>query len=332
MPVNHYEGFKEFCIKETALYGPDPQLVTVAKMSEDQEIPEKMWRGGVGVGVWNVPTAYEIWSEFPLERAVGAPEEILPWLQQHWAGILTRQERRCVRTPEKMALYLREYARWVDNTVTKRFWPDDSYDAWWEDVQRSTTYMGRYVALKLLEYFRAYCGLDFLECPDIRADGGWSPVKALCLIRPQLTEVIFGNTSKKFKNAAIELEAAYLIDELLADGVDINFFQMQVMLCEYRTGFEKAHQYPGRSLDEELKYLTKSRAYWEAIYEPRSHHEMILARGKLFPMVALGEKNNWNGIREELGTCYPHHGYFWTDLEYDYHATTKLHKPVKRVV
>lgn len=328
MEPDHYQQFKEFCIKEIALNGPDPQLLTVAKMSEGVSDLEMMWRGGVAVGVWNVPTAYEIWNKFDFEAAFTIPRDLSDFIHTNWAGILTRRERRCVRTPDKLVKYLDDLANWIAFSVQKMdSYPNATYDDWWESVQE-IKYMGRYIALKYLEFLRAFTGRSKLAVPDIRADGGWSPVKSLCMIRPVLSPWLVSNLSRKEKNAHIEKEAASLMGQLEIDGVEINFFQLQVMLCEYRTGYEHAHQYPGRSLDEELEYATKSSEYWKD--SKMDSNPMFQARIAAFPSVALGEEHDWNGIRHELGTCIKEHGYFWTDLEYDYEATKDLANPVRR--
>jgi hypothetical protein len=61
--------------------------------------------------------------------------------------------------------------------------------------------------------------------------------------------------------------------------------------------------------------------------------EILRSRSNLFPDWALGEKQGWDGRREELGPLPVEHGYMWTDSLYDYHKTLAAGdwaKPVAR--
>lgn len=325
-PEWHFQHFKEFCKLETELKGPDPQLETTYAMCllDNVDTMEMVWRAGLVVGVWNVPTAEQIWHDWPLERALREPEKISTWLANNWKGIFRRRERRCVNTVPKMTEYLQQLAQWVPKYAS--YEPD--YEVYWKAVQNEVKFMGRYVALKYLEFLGQYCHIP-ISCPDIRAEGGWSPVRTLGFFytNPLLAQDIRTAPSKHVAIATAEEYAATTLKRLHLAGIKINFFQLQVMLCEYRTCFEHAHQYPGRSLDEELEFSTKVNGYWSLAKDTT-----LLYRARLdaFPNVALGEFNGWNQIRKELGGTLRDHGYLWTDLRYDYQATTDLGEPAKR--
>jgi hypothetical protein len=88
------------------------------------------------------------------------------------------------------------------------------------------------------------------------------------------------------------------------------------MLCEYREAYEDHHQYPGRTLDQELDYQDSDAAtYWLAKGYPTG---LWQARKELFPDVALGETQGWSGIRHDLSRWLRDRGVNWSDTLYDY--------------
>lgn len=324
-PEDHWKQFKEFCKLETALKGPDPQLITLHSMCELDEchLYEEVWRAGLTMGVWNVPTAEMIWKAWPLERAMTEPEQMEDWLRTNWAGIFRRRERRCVNTVPKMTKYMQDLAAWLP----KVFVMDFDYETYWNSVQDEIKFMGRYIALKFLEYLGRYCRVP-IACPDIRADGGWSPVRSMGMMYTTMNDQIKAAPNNTEAVRIAENFASMTLKRLHIADIKINFFELQVMLCEYRTCYEHRHQYPGRSLDEELEFATKVKGAWPEFEATTRLYE---ARVTTFAPVALGELNSWNAIRKELGGCLRDLGYQWTDLVYDYAATTDLTQPARRI-
>jgi hypothetical protein len=308
--AEHGYWFREFCKLEKELKGPDPQLATIYQMCliDGVSTLEMAWRAGVGVGVWNVPTAEAIWQRWTYRQVLSDHEELLDWLTQNWAGIFTRRERRCVRTPLKMFEYLYDLASWVaDEPVISLA----TYDDLWNSVLQ-IKFMGRYIAIKYLEFIRRYIN-PAAVCPDIRSAGGWSPVKALGMLYEDLNQKL-EDLPMRQAVPLVEHYAAWTLKTLQETIPDMNFFDLQVMLCEYRTGYEHRHQYPGRSLDEELEYVAKLDTYWR--HDP--YTKFWRARSELFDHRALGEYHCWNGIRHDLGGCLRDQGFLWTDLRLDY--------------
>lgn len=323
-PEFHWVHFKEFCRLEKELNGPDPQLLTIHRMCELDEchLYEEVWRAGLVMGVWNVPTAEMIWKAWPLERALSKPDEWSEWLKENWSGIFRRRERRCVNTIPKMTKYVQDLALWIP----KVFVLDIDYETYWNSVLNDIKFMGRYVALKFLEYLGRYCRIP-ISCPDIRADGGWSPVRSLGMMYATLNQQLQTAPSKQEAVLIAERFADMTLKRLHIADININFFELQVMLCEYRTCYEHRHQYPGRSLDEELEFATKVKGSWPQFERSTALYK---ARADAFPNVALGELNGWDAIRKELGGTLRDHGYHWTDLAYDYNQTTNLAQPARR--
>lgn len=323
-PEWHWAHFKEFCKLEKELKGPDPQLATLHRMCELDEchLYEEVWRAGLLMSVWNVPTAEMIWKEWPFERAMREPEQMSWWLNANWRGIFRRRERRCVNTVPKMSEYMHDLALWVPKVFTLEV----DYEVYWNSVLDEIKFMGRYVALKFLEYLGRYCRIP-ITCPDIRADGGWSPVRSMGMMYTSLNEQIAAAPNNQKAVQIAENFAEMTLKRLHMADIKINFFELQVMLCEYRTCYEHRHQYPGRSLDEELEFATKVNGSWENF---ESTTTLYKARSDTFNHLALGEWNGWNAIRKELGTCLRDYNFQWSDLHYDFQNTITLDNPSRR--
>lgn len=322
----HWQFFHEFCKLEIASGGPDPQISLAAQMSKGSPFAEMVWRAGCYISVYNVPYGEVLWREWPWERVCTERKALKPWLESNWPKITTRIERRCVRRPEWMLQFLLGYADLAKTMPALRsransLDPVDAYELLWEKAN-TVPRLGRYVALKLLEFYKRYCGFK-LEAPDIRPRGGWSPRSTLATLwdddrvgdkgdRPEVLVLV---------NQRCQETIARLDNEF---GLKIDLFQLQVALCEYRESWESRRQYPGRSLDSELKYVRKAEAEWgvkSAIWK---------ARKAFYPHEHLGELNGWEGPREECANSLATKGFTWSDLLYDYKATHDFSRPVTR--
>lgn len=111
-------------------------------------------------------------------------------------------------------------------------------------------------------------------------------------------------------------------------GVHAEFYTLQVLLCEYKQ-YVRGKQFPGKSVDSELRYWDAAYEHWGRELAERTI--MFDVRKALFPEWALGEANGWRADRKELGHTLPRHGYTWSDAIYDYHASkTDLGHPIVR--
>lgn len=312
-----WEHFADFVRWERAVGGPDPHMALVGKLSENEEWLERVWRAGCYIGVYNVPVAQALWQELSWKDVVAHSADALrDWLTENWEGIVTRRERRSVRTPAQLGRFLQEYAEWAYE-LHRRPWLDPGYaspaaryELAWDDCQRVYA-LGRYVALKLLEFLRRYCEAP-LELPDLRARGGWSPRAGLALLFPSHSASLNGDD--RLPNLRL---ADSLADEtrLRLDwdyGLPLDRYNLQVLLCDFKQSLVGRRQYPGRSHDSELVYHAKVAGHWGL------DRSMFDARLFLFPGVALGELQGWTDVREELGHVLSEHGYTWSDLLYDY--------------
>ncbi len=329
--VDHWKFFSEFCHYEMLAGGPDPHMKVTIRMSEDDgcDWSETAWRGLCYLGVYNVPCAAAIWGEYPWERARKA-KGFTKWLEKNWKGIVLRRERKCVRSAARLGEYLSSAAAWLRRREGERGWAEEdgpraAYAAGWEDVQ-TIKYMGRYVAIKFLEYSRRCLGTRAVA-HDIRPKGGWSPREALVLLYPEDADRLLGDDSEGNCQKANALAQNARL-ELLEYDIDLDWYNLQVLLCDYKQCYVGRRQFPGRSQDSEMEYDRKIRDYWAW---KGGCTPMYSAREAIFPKWALGEKNGWDSVRKELGDCLAVYGYTWSDSLYDYHASSRnLACPVRR--
>lgn len=320
----HWQFFREFAAAEKALGGPDPQLPTVAKMSEGVKPTDLVWRAGCYIGFYNVPAAEVVWQNWTAQNVRDNPFGFRDWLTEHWTGLPLRRERKAVRSPDKMMRHLVSYAEWSKD-IFHRPWmgPGGRYEEAWLDATQNIYGVGRYIALKLLEFYTRYLDAPIV-LPDLRPRGGWSPKEALVLFHPDHIDRLLGSENRENLETANML-ADFTRRRLTADGVAVSRFDVQVLLCEYKQSYVTRRQYPGRSLDSENAHTNKVEAHFGQT------SGIWAARAALFPHVALGEIQGWSGVRKELGTVLRDYGYTWDDSKMDYLATEDLRSPVWRL-
>lgn len=315
-------NFAEFCLREKEAGGPDPHMKLAGRLAQGKA-PVDVWLiAGIYVACYNYPTTERIYEWLSQDRLApqGAIED---WLREHWEGIATRRERRSVRSPEKMARCL---ATWRDFADAQVEWlnewgpwgdaPAFNYEVLWETSQRHVYALGRYATLKLLEFLRRYTEVPLVQ-PDYRLAGGWSPREGLALLIPEEAERLNGDDRPEYV-ARAEMLAAHaheLATEATGGALALDRYEMQVLLCDYKQCWSGLRQYPGRSQDSELEYEAQIMPHWGDLTDMGDY------RAELFPHWALGERNDWDGVRKELGHVLREQGYMWSDKLYDYRAT-----------
>lgn len=309
---------------------PSPHMKIVGWLSQDCSWEEKVWRAGCYAVPYSIITAEVLWTNWPLEKAQKDWEELEDWITVNWKNIHTRTERRCVRTPAKFIECLLGYGDWLINKFplalerARELPNDQAYDLLWESIS-SVKYLGRYINIRILDLLHRYCGVE-AQLYDIRSIGGWSPKKMLALLFPEYEHDLLwpGKAGDMLANR-LALEA---LQRYQFEGLDIDYYVFAAMLCEYRVAYENAHQYPGRTHDQEIEYFNKKGKVWE---EQGFKFGMFEARKALFPNVCLGELNGWTGIRDELSRVMRDPGYVWSDTRFDYGKTVDFANPIVRV-
>jgi Amino acid:DNA transferase len=329
-PTWHFDRFVEFTQYKGWVGEPSPHLAIVGHMARDMTTEDRLWLLGCYAATYCLPTAQVIHTLYPLQQvrlAGQAPLEA--WLTSHWPGIVTRTERRCVRSPAKMADCLTSLARWVveDYEPLTHLPPEYStanYDHVWDSVAK-IRYFGRYIAIRFIEGLRRYCGVPAMLY-DIRSVGGWSPKRALCYFYPEHTDTLLVDDAAG--NALTDRLANEILVRVREQLPEVNEYILAAMLCEYKAYYENRKQYPSWTIDQEPLLYDKVFEYWGDAVDRGTLWE---AREALFPECALGEKNGWNGTRWDLTKTLRDHGYVWSDVLYDYGKTNDLTQPERRV-
>lgn len=334
-PSWHHAKLIEFTAMKREIGEPSPHLAIVGHMARDVSMDSRLWLLGCYAATYCLPTAQVLWERWDVERVLADPPGFESWLAGHWPGIVTRQERRCVRTPRKMAACLTSFAAWTKVEYPSLFLSQDLsardphayYDFVWESVS-NIAYFGRYINIRLVEGLRRYCEIP-ARLYDIRSLGGWSPKKCLAYLYPEHANVLL------IDNRDGNLLTNDLAGHLLADvraaipEAEVDEYVLAAMLCEYKGAYENRHQYPGWTIDQEPPMYEKVLAYWG---DDVDRDALWAARRALFPPEVLGEVGGWPGTRWPLAATLRDHGYNWTDLLYDFAATEDFAVPVPRKV
>ena len=324
----HRKMYAEFCRLEVASGGPDPCLDIVAASCKGIDKQIAAWRAGCHVNTWVIASGAMIWHKYPepADILLEQLEDLIEWLTVNKEGLPARRDRRAVYDKKKMAQCAITYATWVIDELPSLY--DASYEELWKSVSTNVRYFGRYATLKVLESLHRM-GIVKAGAQDIRAQGAWSPRLTLAWLSPRNVELLNEGGNKADVIRQVDAIAKASIDDVKnRNGLELGWYQQEVLLCNYRQGITWRH--PGRSHDSELGYWHKTKNHWgeDKLKEAIAFLDI---RQRLYPYVYLGELNGWEGNRKELEVCFLEHSYFWSDGEYSYNNTDDLAEPVRWV-
>jgi hypothetical protein len=307
--------FIEFCRLKRSVGEPSPHMTLVVHMMEGESEAERIWRIGCYTAAYSALTAEAIWREFPYTRAIRARGELTEWIKANWAGFHIRTERRMVRTPLKFIANLLSWMTWQMNEVPHlhRHREDSRrlYDEWYDSIMEHVLYHGRYITIRAVEGIRRATGIP-LYLYDIRSIGGESPVRCLSLLYPDFEQRLLVDKDAKIA----EVLGNSLLESVQQEVPGADHYMLAAMLCEYREAYEDRHQYPARTIDQELEYLNGPKAkHWE---QKGFETGLWAARKAVVPAQALGEYNGWEGVRHDLSRWLRDRGENWSDHRYTY--------------
>jgi hypothetical protein len=316
-PEWHLAKLLEFYDAKKLVGEPSPHMTIVNHLSHDLPQTERLWRIGAYLVPYSVVTANAIWSAWPSGRLLlGEAPKMAEWVRENWEGMHTRTERRMVRTAPKFIRSLTSWWEFVESGTPQRLLEQRAdYEAWWKAVNR-VEFFGRYISIRAIEAIRRDAERHGqphpeMELQDIRSIGGDSPVRALTMFTPGWFHPLLLTDAGHADDVAEQV-----LQAVRDSGSMMNHYEFAAMLCEYREAYEDGHQYPGRTIDQELTYMNgKHIAYWEG-----KGYAMGLrsARRDLFPHEALGEVNGWTEVRPELSHLLRDWGIVWSDMRYQW--------------
>jgi hypothetical protein len=328
-PDEHFVHLAEFIRGVELAGGTTPHVaMTVESMFRLDDPLEKLWFAGCYALTYNWPAAERLFLEWRPEDVNAI--EMLPWLEEHWAGLPLRKERKAVFRKPFFAESAAAYATFAQRLLNDpNPWDTMDYTAAFTAFNAATRYMGRYIAIRWLEVMRRAFGTPW-EMPSILSDGGEHSRKTLALIYPADAEMLLkGNTARHI--AVSDAAANRLRADLGVEyGIETNFYELQSLLCEYKQSALGRKQYPGKSIDTEMDYFTRVYDHWG--FDKQEESTFLDVRALCFPEWSLGEAHErWWGVRPELGAVLADFGYTWSDAVYDYPHTTDFSDPFRWV-
>jgi hypothetical protein len=295
---SNWDLFAEFARQEIAAHGPDPQLPLIEELvrSSGRASPQEfLWAAGCYCAQHSVTSTYLVWKYWRPEEvyfdSVGG--EFEAWLVRNWKYLPIHRHMKHHKMPEKRAECLHDFARYALEWSPAR--TNRPYDLVWKDAIDSVKFFGRYMAIKYLEMIGRWVEPS-LQLQDVRSKGGWSPREALAILFPD--RPILGERGNESKSALAEVEqsASQLqFDLAVKYGINLTFFQLQVLLCEFKEALH-GRFYFGGAHDEELVDLQKATPG----FAPEDIQEIYDARKRIFKPEYLGEIGGWTGYRKEM--------------------------------
>ncbi len=298
--VDHWPRFTHFVAAETAAGGPDCQLTLLTELVPSDTSPiEKVWLNGCYAAHHCVPSAYAVWKHWRPEDAAHHESDLEKWLRDHWNALPVRPEMRSHRMPSKRARCLSDFAQYA----LYKSWTNlqYKYDDLWTDSIDQVKYYSRYMALKYLTLLQMTVRPD-LELRDIRAKHAWSPRITLGLLFPEHAAIV-ADRDNNSQTAIFLAEqcAKEALERLHHEKLMINWYQLQVLTCNYREMLNGGF-YPGAGHDEEMDYIKLS----ETRFLGTMSH-LWNTRKRIFKPQYLGEENDWFGLRQERFQYWKNH-------------------------
>lgn len=316
------ERFFDFARKKTEMGGPDVHMRAFGSGIGSDDHEERLWRTCMYATFSSTAPAAAVWARWPRDKVLSDPDGAIAWVLENFLGLPIRDTRRPVRSKKQLARCIVSAASWARDRA--RDMETMSYDEAWECAHEIHTF-GRYVRIRFLEALARYCGYDQLILEDIRPKGGWGPRKGLALIYPCCAEKL---ASKDDRPLTLDAANAHALDLKLRTeaelGRSVSWHVIETLICNYRQALG-GRMYPGRTLDNELEYHRRVEDWFG--HDPYlGTFDFFKARAVGFDERCLAEVRGWAGTRKELLVAAKT-GAVWTDLQYDWFATTEPSDP-----
>lgn len=309
-PVHdHWNGFADFVAFEAAAGGPSPNLALIESTANALELTERkdrIWLACCYAAIYNTPVSHTVANVWTPESAIHHNDLLERWLTDHKDGLPVHSNRRRTHgSRRKLAESLSAYAQFA---IDDNFERGDDYDLLWKQVHE-LPFIGRYFGIKLAGTLHRL-GLTDAAQYDIRARGAKNGRRTLALLFPEAAESLdlkSGGNSK----AAVELAetcATRTKEWLAAQGLKVDWFQLEALLCEYNQ-MVKGHRYPGSTSDGDLEAYVKVFDYFPNDTEALA--PVWAAREATLPAQLWATRK-----RDDMVSIYADYGYVWSDAIY----------------
>lgn len=312
---DHWRGFADFVAFEGAAGGPSPNLNLISAVGEQakgRNRVELAWLACCYAAIYNTPGSALLWSDWPIRdmRGENLEERVTVWIEENKDGIPVHSNRRrthggAARLARGMVA-LSEFAHYVAESPD--FERGDDYERLWSQVN-SIHAVGRYFGIKLAGTLERL-GLTEARQYDIRARGAKNGRRTLALLFPDYATDLELKTGGNSAQAITLAEgcATNVKQWLLDSGLDVNWFQLEALLCEYNQ-MVKGHRYPGSTSDGDLEALMKVQKHWGA-----EHPAVDLTKTARY--LVLPEELRWTRKRKDMLDIYQTQRYVWSDAVY----------------
>lgn len=321
---DHWAGFADFVAFEAAAGGPSPNLALIESTAEQlgwEDRSELTWLACCYAAIYNTPVSAVVAQVWPYRSVWSDSADLLErWLEDHKDGLPVHSNRRRTHgSRRKLTQSLSAYARFAELAV---FETGDDYDRLWAQVHELPA-VGRYFGIKLAGTLHRL-GLTEAAQYDIRARGAKNGRRTLALLYPGEADVLDlkrGGNSKR-AIATAEHHASAVKDWLAAQGLDVDWFQLEALLCEYNQ-MVKGHRYPGSTSDGDLEAYVKVHEHFPNDVETIA--PVWQARESVLPPWLWATRK-----RKDMIGIYAEQGYVWSDALYDRNGSTDFSKPTVR--
>jgi hypothetical protein len=285
--MDYWPIFESFVRAELDAHGPDHQLQLLLELAPDVSDIEKVWLIGCYCTHHNVASAYAMWGNFRPEEVIDNPKRLLLWMEKYWNSLPVRPEMHSHRIPEKRWECAVDFAMYSIGES----WRINSYEKIWDEAIESVRFFNRYLAIKFLEMIRRTVRPDLI-LSDIRAQNGWSPRAAIAMLYPEMAYIIGDKHNNSFEAVwYAEEHATEIKNKLKANGINISYYQLQVLCCNFKQCIQ-GRVAPGSGHEAERTFMRIAEKHFDMSHVYRT-------RQRIFNHIYLSETPNFQGLKKD---------------------------------
>ena len=305
--VERYKGFEAFHVTGMRMDEIDPaapMLKYIAKaLSLDRD--QRFWLAYLYSTCYSAPTAFYMLVNLPRVQEL-TKESVKVWWIKHKDRLVFETDRLRVKTQNQFPRMLMNYKALVGRSdgyffdSLQKGSPEQTYDYLYGYLSKNLYYFGRYSLFMYLETIYNLTDLP-IWATGLNLKEALSSRNGLCFLLGLDEWVRHASDSKenltKEQYAYLQQKLTELFEGLRSKfpSVPTTYWNLETSLCAYKKLFFKT-RYVGYYIDRQLEEILKMQklspigADWSLLRCFRREH---------FDHRALGELNDWRGIRKE---------------------------------